>query len=203
MRRRALRAQPNRAMIDRIPPAGRRKEARRMQDNAVTVDASAMPNRLVFAPRFNVAVPFIDRHLAEGRGDKAAIVTVDETVSYAELARRVSRCGNALLALGLRPGDRLLMVVRDSPGFIATFFGAIKAGIVPVAVNTMLRAPDYTFLIDDSECAALVWSESFDATVKQGLDAARHRPGHAMTAEVFPIAPPAPPTGWRRRQRPR
>jgi len=156
-----------------------------MKDNVVAVDRSVMPNRLVFAPRFNVAAPFIDRHLDEGRGEKTAIVTADETVTYGELARRVSQCGNALLRLGLRPGDRLLMVVRDSPGFIAIFFGAIKAGIVPVAVNTLLRTQDYSFLIDDSECAALLWSEAFAATVKPGLDAARHRPGQAMTAEAF------------------
>ena len=81
--------------------------------------------------RFNATVPFIDRHLTEGRGAKAAILTRDETVTYAELAERVSRTGNALLALGLRPGDRLLMVVKDCPAFFYLFWGAIRAGIVP------------------------------------------------------------------------
>ena len=91
--------------------------------------------------RFNVAVPFIDRHLGEGRGAKAAIRTAHgETVTYAELAERVNRAGNALLALGLKPGDRLLMVVKDCPAFFYLFWGAIKAGIVPVPLNTLLRA---------------------------------------------------------------
>jgi acyl-coenzyme A synthetase/AMP-(fatty) acid ligase len=79
----------------------------------------ALPSGISFSPdnkaglpgRFNVAVPFIDRHVGEGRGAKAAIRTAHETVSYAELAERVNRAGNALLALGLNPGDRLLMVV--------------------------------------------------------------------------------------------
>src|SRR5476651_579722 len=89
--------------------------------------------------RFNVAVPFIDRHLSEGRGAKVAIRTVDgEAVTYVELAERVNRAGNALLALGLAPGDRLLMVVKDCPAFFYLFWGAIKAGIVPVPLNTML-----------------------------------------------------------------
>jgi acyl-coenzyme A synthetase/AMP-(fatty) acid ligase len=111
-----------------------------MPDNTVTVDRSVTPHRLVFSPRFNVAVPFIDRHVAEGRGDKVAIRTADEAVTYADLLRRVNRFGNALLSLGVRPGERFLMVVKDSPDFIALFFGAIKAGIVPVAVNTLLQA---------------------------------------------------------------
>ena len=68
--------------------------------------------------RFNVAVPFIDRHVGEGRGAKVAIRTVHgEDVTYAELAENVNRAGNVLLAQGLRPGDRLLMVVKDCPAF--------------------------------------------------------------------------------------
>ena len=99
--------------------------------------------------RFNVAMPFIDRHVAEGRGAKAAIRTAEETVTYAELAERVNRAGNALLGLGLKPGDRLLMVVKDCPAFFYLFWGAIKAGIVPVPPNTLLRAPDYAYMIED------------------------------------------------------
>ena len=97
--------------------------------------------RVDLPDRFNVAVPFIDRHVGEGRGAKAAIRTAHETVTYAELAERVNRAGNALLALGLKPGERLLMVVKDCPAFFYLFWGAIKAGIVPVPPNTLLRAP--------------------------------------------------------------
>src|SRR5688572_24566718 len=82
--------------------------------------------------KFNVVVPFIDRHLAEGRAAKVAVRTLSEQVTYGELAERVNRAGNALLALGLRPGDRLMMVVKDCPAFLYLFWGAIKAGIVPV-----------------------------------------------------------------------
>ena len=57
--------------------------------------------------RFNVAVPFIDRHVGEGRGTKAAIKTAHETVSYAELGERVNRAGSALLALGLTDSFRM------------------------------------------------------------------------------------------------
>ncbi len=119
--------------------------------------------------RFNVAVPFIDRHLAEGRGAKAAIRTAAETVTYAALAQRVDATGRALLARGLRPGDRVLMIVKDCPAFFYLFWGAIKAGIVPVPVNTLLRAADYAYMIDDSGCGLLAWSPEYAAEVEPAL----------------------------------
>ncbi len=115
---------------------------RPMRDNFVHIDRSVTPNTLNFAPRFNVAVPFIDRHLEEGRGHKPAIRTIDGEWSYGDLAANVARAGNYLRSLGMAPDDRVLMVVRDCPDFIALFFGAIKAGIIPIAVNTMLRSQD-------------------------------------------------------------
>ena len=115
-----------------------------MPDNTVAVDRSGDVSRVDFSPRFNVAVPFIDRHLEEGRADKIAIRTTDgATVTYGTLAENVNRCGNALAALELGAGDRVLMVVKDCPAFFHLFWGAIKAGIVPVPLNTLLRAADY------------------------------------------------------------
>lgn len=84
--------------------------------------------QLNFADNFNVAVPFIDRHIAAGRGAKPAILTVDgRTESYAELQHAVNRAGNALGALGLSPGDRVLMVVKDCPAFFHIFLGSHKS----------------------------------------------------------------------------
>ena len=134
---------------------------------------------------FNVAVPFIDRHAGEGRGGKAAIRTAQETVSYAELADRVNRGGNALLALGLEPGDRLLMVVKDCPAFFYLFWGAIKAGIVPIPLNTMLRSPDYAYIIEDSGCRLVVYSSEFAGEVEPGLKQLASKRPKAMTADAF------------------
>ena len=156
-----------------------------MRDNTVEVDRSVTPNRLVFSPRFNVAVPFIDRHLVEGRGDKVAIRAADGDWTYARLAEEVAKAGNLLKSWGLAPCDRVLMAVRDCPEFIALFFGAIKAGFVPVAVNTMLRPQDYTFLIGDCACAVLVYSEAFGAVVRPGLDDCLHTPAYVRTMEDF------------------
>ena len=149
--------------------------------NAGSPDAGA---DLRFATPFNAAVPFIDRHEAEGRGGKAAIrTTAGEEVSYAALAAAVNRYGNAFAGLGIAPGERLLMVVKDCPNFFFVFWGAIKAGIVPVPLNTLLTAKDYRYMIDDSAAAAIVWSPEYDGAVREALAAARHRPAHLLPQE--------------------
>ncbi|MCP4384281.1 MAG: AMP-binding protein, partial [Hyphomicrobiales bacterium] len=121
-----------------------------MRDNTVLIDDSAAEAAISFSPRFNVAVPFIDRHIEEGRGMRIAIRTAEEDVTYGELAERVNRCGNLLKSMDLAAGDRVLMIVRDCPEFVYLFWGAIKAGFVPVPLNTLLRAADYHFMIEDS-----------------------------------------------------
>ncbi len=154
-----------------------------MQGNTVVVGESVKSRTFQFARRFNVAVPFIDRHLAEGRATRVAIRSTGEDISFASLAERVAKCGNALLHLGLAPRSRLLMVVKDCPEFFYVFWGAIKAGIIPVPLNTMLRVDDYKFMIEDSGCAAIVYSMEFAEQVEIAVASARHRPRHVLSIE--------------------
>ena len=126
---------------------------------------------------------FIDRHIAEGRGGKAAILTTaGDEVSYTRLAAEVNRYGNALRGLGIATGERVLMVVKDCPEFFFVFWGAIKAGIVPVPLNTLLTAKDYRYMIDDSAAAAIVWSPEYDEAVREALAQADHAPAHPAAA---------------------
>ena len=155
-----------------------------MRSNTVIIGDKTNPTAFRFARQFNVAVPFIDRHVEEGRGDRVAIRSVFEDVSYAALAQRVDRCGNLLRQLGLSPRARLLMVVKDCPEFFYLFWGAIKAGIVPVPLNTLLRADDYTFMIQDSRCAAVVYSSEFAEEVEAAVTASGHRPRHVLPVET-------------------
>jgi benzoate-CoA ligase family protein len=151
-----------------------------MQDHSFTVASG----QLRLAPVFNVAVPFIDRHLTEGRAERIAIVTNHgEEVSYGQLAERVNRCGNALLELGVAPGERVVMVVKDCPEFNYLFWGAIKAGIVPVPVNTLLRAKDYAYIIEDSGCAAAIYSAEFAGEVEPALEALDPGPRYRLRVQ--------------------
>ena len=155
-----------------------------MADHIVTVDTSTTPATLTFSDLFNVAVHFIDRHVAEGRGGKVAIRQDGiSDVTYAVLAENVSRCGNALNAMGLAKGDRILMMVKDCPEFFYGFWGAIKAGYVPVPLNTLLRAKDYAFNIENSEAAAVIYSPEFAAEVEPALAEAAHKPAHTLTTD--------------------
>jgi benzoate-CoA ligase family protein len=149
----------------------------------VTRDATT---RIEFAESFNAAVIFVDRHVVEGRGAKTIIRTHEgETVTYAALAERVNRCGNGFKALGLAPGDRVLMIVKDCPAFFYAFWGAIKAGFVPVPLNTLLRAKDYEYIVADSGCAALVYSDEYAAEVEPALAALARRPAHILRGEAL------------------
>ncbi|GBE24272.1 benzoate--CoA ligase [bacterium BMS3Bbin02] len=139
---------------------------------------------LTFAPTFNVAVPFIDRHITEGRAEKVAIRTTHgDDITYGDLAKGVNKAGNALRNLGLGKGDRVLMVVKDDPAFVYLFWGAIKAGFVPVPLNTLLRAKDYEFVIGDSAAAVVVWSPEYANEVLPALDAVTPGPTHRIPTE--------------------
>jgi benzoate-CoA ligase family protein len=153
------------------------------------VDRSRTPSRLTFAPGFNVAAPFIDRHVAQGRRAKVAIRCRAGDVTYAELAAGVNRFGNALRQLGLAPGQRMLMVVKDCPEFFYLFWGAIKAGIIPVPLNVILRTADYCTIIEDSACSAVVFSLEFAGEVEPALSAAASAATTSSTGEP-PIALP-------------
>jgi len=155
-----------------------------MTDHQVTIDCSQVPSRINFSDRFNVAVPFIDRHLQEGRGNKIAIYTSDGTeVSYANLAEQVNRCGNALLDLGMVPGERIVMIVKDCPEFFFCFWGAVKAGLVPVPLNTLLRAEDFAFMLADSGCSTLVYSPEYVDEVRCALELMDTRPAHVLCVD--------------------
>ena len=89
--------------------------------------------------RFNAATFFVDRHVAEGRGGKVAFIHEGGELTYGGLQELVNRAGNALSGLGVESEHRVLCLLLDSPAFLATFWGAIKIGAVPMPINTMMR----------------------------------------------------------------
>ncbi|HLW60462.1 MAG TPA: benzoate-CoA ligase family protein [bacterium] len=108
---------------------------------------------------FNVSTAFLDRNLEQGRGDRVAIRAGDERVTYGELLARVSRAGNALRALGVRPEERVFLLMLDAPDLAALFWGAIRIGAIAVPTNTALKSSDYAYMLRDSRAAVLVVSQ--------------------------------------------
>src|SRR5688572_31017704 len=99
---------------------------------------------------YNAAVDLVGRNLAAGRGAKVAYIDDAGSVTYAQLAERVDRAANALRALGIAREERIAIAMLDSADWVAVFLGAIKAGIVPVALNTLLTPADYEYQLKDS-----------------------------------------------------
>ena len=131
--------------------------------------------------RFNAASFFIDRHVAEGRADKVAFFHDGGSITYGALQELVNRAGNALLDLGVRPEQRVLCLLLDSPEFLATFWGAIKIGAIPIPTNTMMRSDDYRYFLDDSRAPVAVVSEALLAEAGPALADARFL-RHAVVA---------------------
>jgi benzoate-CoA ligase family protein len=115
---------------------------------------------------FNAANYFVDRHVAEGRGEKVGIECEARRVTYRELFERVNQVGNALKSLGVRPEERVFLLLLDTPEFAASFFGTIKIGAVPVPVNTLLKPADYKFLLNNSRARVVIVSESLLAALQ-------------------------------------
>jgi len=99
--------------------------------------------------RLNAADYFLDRHLREGRGARTAVAGVGPPLTYAELAARAARVAAAWQELGVQPGDRVLLILPDSPELLACFFGTIKMGGIAVPVNPFTRAADYSYYAAD------------------------------------------------------
>ncbi|MFZ4652126.1 MAG: AMP-binding protein, partial [Rubrivivax sp.] len=95
--------------------------------------------------RFNFAEHLLQANAA--RPAKAAFVDDLGTLGYGELAQRVRRLAAALRSLGLRREERVLLLMQDCNDWPVSFLGSLYAGLVPVAVNTLLTADDYAYML--------------------------------------------------------
>ncbi|WP_146348440.1 benzoate-CoA ligase family protein [Falsiphaeobacter marinintestinus] len=120
----------------------------------------------------NAAVYFVDRHLNEGRADKVAFREADgarRSLTYGGLADETSRFAGALNRHGVRREERIAMIVRDEIEFPIIFWGAMKAGAIPVPLNTMLSSDVYEVILNDSRASILLVSEALWDTVKPAI----------------------------------
>jgi len=124
-----------------------------------TADHSSSPPAVLIPRDYNAAHDLIERNLREGRAGQVAFIDDAGRYTFGELAERVNRFGSGLQALGLAMEDRVLLALTDTIDFPTAFLGAIKAGIIPVAVNTLLTSSDYAHMLADSRARALVVSE--------------------------------------------
>jgi benzoate-CoA ligase len=126
-----------------------------------TADHGSNPPQVVVPRRYNAAYDLLQRNIAAGRARKAAYVDDRGSLTYGELDARSAAFAHALGALGILPEQRILLCLHDTTDFPVAFLGAIKAGVVPVPVNTLLTSADYEYMLADSRARAAVVSAAF------------------------------------------
>jgi benzoate-CoA ligase family protein len=136
-------------------------------DFARGATADAMPRA------YNFAADILKRNLDAGRAGKAAYIDHRGSWTYGNLAERVERFGHVLRSLGVRREERVLICLLDTIDWPTAFLGAIKAGVVPVPVNTLLTEDDYRFMLDDSRARLLVVSEELYPKFAQAIGASK------------------------------
>src|SRR6516165_6886167 len=105
---------------------------------------------------YNAATDFVDANVARGLGDKVAFTDSERSLTYAQLQANSCRFAAALKALGLREESRVVLAFHDTVDYPVAFWGAIRAGIIPIPVNTLLTGEQYAYLLADSRATAAV-----------------------------------------------
>jgi benzoate-CoA ligase family protein len=126
-------------------------------------------------PEQHNASLLLDRQLAAGYGQTLAILSGEGRLTYAELFAQMCRTGAALRELGAHAGDRVLLVLDDSPAFPALFLGAIRVGIVPVPVNPFCRGDEYQYFVRNCGAALVVTDRTRADTVVASIGGALPR----------------------------
>jgi 4-hydroxybenzoate-CoA ligase len=112
---------------------------------------------------------FVDRHEREGRGPAIAFRDPWRSLSYGGLAETTRRFAGALRAAGVSRERRVAMLLLDTVDFPIAFWGAIRAGVVPVPVNTLLTHEVVGYILADSRADALVISAPLVAPLQPVL----------------------------------
>ncbi len=139
--------------------------------------------------RFNFARHLLD--LNATRAGKTALIDDQGTLSYGQLADAVRRCAGALQSLGLRREERVLLLAQDSSDWVVAFLGALYAGVVPVAVNTLLPAKDIAYMLGDSRAQAAIVSGVLLPTVQEAMTLGTHGVKHLIVSRGQRLPPGA------------
>jgi 4-hydroxybenzoate-CoA ligase len=115
---------------------------------------------------YNAVTWLLDRNIDEGRGEKLAYTDTVSELSYRALQLKTRRVANLLRRLGVRREERVAMVMLDTVDFPAVFLGAIRAGVVPVPLNTLLTSDQYAYVLADCRARVLFISEALLPAVR-------------------------------------
>jgi 4-hydroxybenzoate-CoA ligase len=109
---------------------------------------------------YNAVTWLLDRNVDEGRGDKLAFTDTVSELSYGALQTQSRRLANLLRRLGVHSEQRVAMIMLDTVDFPVVFLGAMRAGVVPIPLNTLLTADQYAYVLADCRARVLFISEA-------------------------------------------
>src|SRR6202158_1366240 len=115
---------------------------------------------------YNAVTWLVDRNVDEGRAEKLAFTDAVSELTYGELQKQSCRLANLLRRLGVRREERVAMLMLDTTDFPIVFLGAIRAGIVPVPLNTLLTSDQYAYVLADCRARVLFISQALLPVVK-------------------------------------
>jgi 4-hydroxybenzoate-CoA ligase len=118
---------------------------------------------------YNAVTWLLDRNVDEGRGGKLAFTDTVRELTYGDLQKQSCRLANMLRRLGVRREERVAMMMLDTTDFPIVFLGAIRAGVVPVPLNTLLTSDQYAYVLADCRARVLFISEPLLSVVKDML----------------------------------
>ncbi len=119
---------------------------------------------------YNAVTDLVDAPVARGLGEKNAFIDTDRALTYGELQARTCAFAAALLDLGLRPEERLALLLPDTVDFPVAFWGGVRAGIVVLPLNTLLTSEQYAYIIGDSRASGIVIAAPFVQSLVPVLD---------------------------------
>ena len=125
-----------------------------------------------FDQPFNFAQYLMD--VNKDRPEKIAYIDDRTSISYHDLFSRVRRLASALTAHGIRREDRVLLLMQDCIDWPTSFLATLYTGIIPVAVNTLLTADDYAYMLEHSHSRAVLVSGNLLSTLNAAMSRADH-----------------------------
>ena len=117
-----------------------------------------------------------------GRASKTALIDDVGTLTYGAMTEQIRRFAGGLQAMGLKREERVLLLMQDSSDWVVAFLGALYAGVVPVAVNTLLTAEDYAFMLRNSRAQAALVSGTLLPTLQAAMDLTKTEVQHVVVS---------------------
>jgi 4-hydroxybenzoate-CoA ligase len=133
-------------------------------------ESGTMLDDLLQRKPYNAVSDFVDAPVARGLGGKVAFIEADRSLTYGELQSRSCRFASALKGLGVRPEERLAVLLHDCVEFPIAFWGGVRAGIVVLPLNTLLTSEQYAYILGDSRASAIVVAAPFAKMLVPLLD---------------------------------